>query len=215
MFERPLVLWLLAATPLMAMPGILAMRAGRRFAGMLSAALRMGAFASLILILAGARLPFRATARRMAVIVAMDQSESIASDQREWMRQKIAALSRAMDPRDSLAVIGFGRDGQLLAPLGDPRLLTLSGTSANPGATDIAGALTLAAGIFPPAAEKRVILLSDGVETADNASAGRRRHPRLYRRAAALDQRPYRVDQLRGAGDGPRANQFRAPSRYR
>ncbi len=170
MFERPLLLWLLAATPLMAMPGVLAIRAGRPFAGVLSAALRMGAFASLILILAGARLPFRASARRMAVIVAMDQSESIASDQREWMRQKIAALSRAMDPRDSLAVIGFGRDGQLLAPLGDPRLLTLSDTGANPGATDIAGALTLAAGIFPPPAEKRLILLSDGVETADNAS---------------------------------------------
>src|SRR5690349_8936813 len=118
MFERPLLLWLLAAVPLMAVPGVSAIRAGRPFAGAISAASRMGVFASLVLILAGARLPFRTTARRMAVIVAMDQSESIASDQLEWMRQKIATLSHAMDPRDSLAVIGFGRDGQLLAPLG-------------------------------------------------------------------------------------------------
>lgn len=170
MFERPLLLWMLAAAPLMAVPGVLAMRAGRPFAGALSAVLRMGVFASLVLMLAGARLPFKAATRRMAVVVAMDQSESIASDQRAWMRQKIAALRHAMDPRDRLAVIGFGRDGQLIAPLSDPRMLTLSSTQANPGATDIAGALTLAAGIFPPADEKRVILLSDGVETADSAS---------------------------------------------
>lgn len=170
MFERPLILWLLAATPLIAVPGVLAMRAGRPFAGALSAALRMGAFACLILILAGARLPFKAATRRMAVVVAMDQSESIASDQRQWMQQKIAALRRAMDPRDRLAVIGFGRDSQLIAPLSDPRLLTLSSAQANPGTTDIAGALTLAAGILPPADEKRVILLSDGVETAASAS---------------------------------------------
>ena len=57
MFERPLILWLLAATPLMAIPGVIAMRAGRPFAGALSAVLRMGLFAALILMLAGARLP--------------------------------------------------------------------------------------------------------------------------------------------------------------
>jgi Ca-activated chloride channel homolog len=170
MFERPLILWLLALAPLSAMPGVLAMRSGRPFAGALSALLRMGVFAALVLLLAGARMPIKAGTRRMAVVVAMDQSESIADDQREWMRQKIAALRHAMDPRDRLAVIGFGRDGQLIAPLNDPRLVTLSGRGANPGATDIAGALTLAAGIFPPADEKRVILLSDGVETENRAS---------------------------------------------
>lgn len=165
MFERPLILWLLLATPLMAVPGVLAMRAGRPLAGALSAVLRMGVFAALILLIAGARLPFNSAAQRMAVVVAMDQSESIASDQRDWMLQRIAAIRHAMDPRDRLAVIGFGRDTQLVAPLSDPRLLTLSATGANTGATDIAGALTTAAGIFPPTDEKRLLLLSDGVET--------------------------------------------------
>jgi Ca-activated chloride channel homolog len=169
MFERPLILWLLAAAPLMAIPGVMAMRAGRPLAGALSAVLRMGLYAALILLIAGARLPLDSAARRMAVVVAMDQSESIAADQRDWMLGRIAAISHAMDPRDRLAVIGFGRDAQLVAPLNDPRLLALSATAADAGATDIAGALTTAAGIFPLADEKRLILLSDGVETENSA----------------------------------------------
>jgi hypothetical protein len=108
MFERPLLLWLLAAAPLVATHGILAMRAGRPLAAALSAVLRMGVFAALVLMLAGARLPYNATAHRMTVVVAMDQSQSIAFDQGQWMLQKIAAIRRGMDPSDRLAIIGFG-----------------------------------------------------------------------------------------------------------
>jgi Ca-activated chloride channel homolog len=169
MFERPLLLWLLAAGPLVAIPGVLAMRAGRPLAGALSAVLRTGVFVALILMLAGARVPFQASAHRMTLVVATDQSQSIAADQRQWMLHRIAAISHAMNPADRLAVIGFGRDAQLIAPWNDPRLLRLSGAGADPGATDIAGALTTAAGIFPPTDEKRLLLLSDGVETENSA----------------------------------------------
>src|SRR5271167_2579447 len=150
MFERPLILWLLAAAPLMAIPGVIAMRVGRPLAGALSAILRMGLYAVLILLIAGARWPLNSATQRMAVVVAMDQSESIAPDQRDWMQHRIAAIRHAMDPRDRLAVIGFGRDAQLAAPLNDPRLMVLSAIEADTGATDIAGALTTASGIFPP-----------------------------------------------------------------
>ncbi|HEX3409701.1 MAG TPA: VWA domain-containing protein [Candidatus Binataceae bacterium] len=169
MFERPLLLWLLALTPLAAAPGILAIRSGRPLAGAVSAVLRIGVCAALILMLAGARLPFRAAAHRMTVLVVMDQSQSIAPDQRQWMLRRLAAIRRALDPRDRLAVIGFGRDAQLLAPPRDPRLLALAPATTNTGATDIAGALTTAAGVFPRGDEKRLVLLSDGVETADRA----------------------------------------------
>jgi Ca-activated chloride channel family protein len=169
MFERPLMLWLLVFAPLMAVPGVVAMRAGRPLVGALSAVLRTGLYAVLIFMIAGARLPLNSAAQRMSLVVAMDQSESIAGDQREWMLQKIAAISHAMDSRDRIAVVGFGRDAQLVAPLSDPRLLTLSKSAATAGATDIAGALTTAAGIFPPTDEKRLILLSDGVETENSA----------------------------------------------
>jgi len=169
MFERPLLLWLLAMAPLLAVPGVLAMRAGRPLAGALSAVLRIGVFVALVLMLAGAQVPFKSAAQRMTLVVAMDQSQSIAPDQRDWMLKRIAVIRHAMDPRDRLAVIGFGRDAQLIAPLGDPRLLTLSAAGADTSATDIAGALTTAAGIFPPIDEKRLVLLSDGVENENSA----------------------------------------------
>ena len=180
MFERPLLLWLLAAMPLVALPGVLAMRSGRPLAGALSALLRSALFAALVLMLAGARLPFKAAAHRLALVVAVDHSQSIAPDQRQWMARRIDAIRRALDPRDQLGVVAFGRDAQLVAPLGDPRLLTriagapdsgASGVAVAPdsGATDIAGALTAAAGVFPPGDEKRLVLLSDGVETENSA----------------------------------------------
>jgi Mg-chelatase subunit ChlD len=171
MFERPLLLWLLAAAPLVALPGVLAMRTGRPWAGALSAVLRVGVFAALVLMLAGMQLPYRAAAHRMTLVAAIDQSQSIAPDQRQWMRREVTAIGHAMDPRDRLAVIGFGRDAQLLAPLGDPRVVRLSAPKIETGATDIASALTTAAGLFPPADEKRLVLLSDGVET-ENRAAG-------------------------------------------
>ncbi len=171
MFERPLLLWLLAAAPLVAFPGVLAMRTGRPWAGALSAVLRMGVFVALVLMLAGMQLPYRAAAHRMTVVAAIDQSQSIAPDQRQWMRREVTAIGHAMDPRDRLVIIGFGRDAQLLAPLGDPRVVRLSAPKIDTGATDIASALTTAAGLFPPADEKRLVLLSDGVETENRAAS--------------------------------------------
>lgn len=85
MFERPLLLWLLLAAPLVAAPGVLAMRAGNRLGGALVAAIRLGCFLALILALAGLQTPLRATAHRLAVVVALDESRSMATDQRAWM----------------------------------------------------------------------------------------------------------------------------------
>jgi hypothetical protein len=54
-------------------------------------------------------------------------------------------------------------------PLGDPRLPVDSRLTADSSATDIGGALTTAIGLFPPADEKHLILLSDGNETSGDA----------------------------------------------
>ena len=166
MFDHPSMLWLFAAAPIVIAPGILAMRAGRLRVGALSTLLRLGLFTTLVLMMAGLQVPVRAAAHRMAVVVAVDESSSIAPEQAQWMSQRLAAIrARAMNPRDRLAVIGFGRDAQLLKPIGDPRLPPDASLSADPSATDLGGALTTAIGLFPPAGEKHLILLSDGNET--------------------------------------------------
>ncbi|HXZ88185.1 MAG TPA: vWA domain-containing protein, partial [Candidatus Binataceae bacterium] len=117
MFERPLMLWILIAAPLAAAPGFLAIRAGQRLRGALAIAIRLGCFLALVLALAGLELPVRTGANRLAVVVAFDESRSIAPDQHAWMMRRIAQIRRAMNLRDRLAVIGFGRDARLIAPL--------------------------------------------------------------------------------------------------
>jgi Ca-activated chloride channel homolog len=170
MFERPAVLWLLVAAPLVAGPSLLTFGAGRRLTGVLAAALRLLCFASLVLGLAGMRLPQRGTAHGFSVVALLDQSSSIASDQRAWMTDQLNRLRHAMMPGDRLAVIGFGRDTRLLAPPSDPRLLRLDRELVpDPGATDIQGALVTAAGLFSGAREKRILLLSDGNQTQGDA----------------------------------------------
>src|SRR5271168_3655521 len=172
MFDRPALLWLLALAPLAAIPGLLAMRrSGMRLAGAASAALRAACIVALVAMLAGLRVPGRIAAKSVAVVAVLDQSRSILPDQQTWMRHRVEELKSAMAPTDQLGVVGFGRDARLLAPLADPRLLGRLGGGADAGATDIAGALTAAESLFPPDADKRIVLLSDGNETEDSAMA--------------------------------------------
>jgi len=166
MFERPIVLWLLIASPLVAAPGVLAfVRGSKAFATLISTVARLVSFALLVLMLAGLRIPIRAAAQRMALVVAVDQSRSIAADQAAWMQNRIAEVRRRLNRLDRVAVIGFGRDAGLLAPLQDPRMPAQNPANIDPDGTDLAGALTTALGIFPDNEEKRLLLLTDGNET--------------------------------------------------
>jgi Mg-chelatase subunit ChlD len=171
MFEHPSLLWLLIALPLMVAPGWVAIRAPRHFPGILSMVLRGGCFAALVLALAGLKFPVHQSARHLDLIVALDESRSIAADQQNWMKERVAQLRHAMGPADRLAVIGFGRDAQTLSPLGDPRLAAVTQTQLDAGGTDIAAALLAASGFAPQGDQTRILLLSDGIETQGDALA--------------------------------------------
>jgi Ca-activated chloride channel family protein len=171
MFERPLLLWLLLATPLVALPALLAVRRGRVAAGLVAAALRVLAFAALVFALSGFGIPTRTASRQVETVALIDQSRSIAPDQQKWMRTNVRELARAGGPGGQLAVLGFGRDVRMLSAMGDPRLLTMPPISADPGASDIGEALTAADSLFSPEADKRILLLSDGNQTVGDAAA--------------------------------------------
>ncbi len=171
MFDRPYLLWLLVLMPVAVAPGILAMRGGMRLAGAAAATLRALCVVALVAMLAGLRIPGRIAAQSVAVVVALDESRSVSPDQQDWMRGQVEQLKSAMGPGDQLGIVGFGRDARLLAPLTDPRLLGHFGDGADGGATNIAGALTAAESLFAPEADKRIVLLSDGNETEDSATA--------------------------------------------
>ncbi|HUY28723.1 MAG TPA: VWA domain-containing protein [Candidatus Binataceae bacterium] len=171
MFDRPAMLWLLALAPLAAYPALIAMRRGWYLAGGASALLRLGCLAVLVAMLAGLRITALAAARRLEIVALLDESRSIAPDQLAWMRTRVRAVARAMDARDRLGVIGFGRDARLGAGLSDPRLLGDCRMRPDRGATDIAAGLTAAQSLFSAEADRRVLLLSDGNQTRGSAAA--------------------------------------------
>ena len=171
MFERPFLLWLLMLVPLAAAPQLLGWRSTRRFANFAGALLRMACFAVLVAIMAGPLIPAKDRARGLAVVALMDQSRSIAPDQRLWMSNQVDKLRRMMGPQDRLAVVAFGRNAQLSAPLDNPRVVQSAPAKVDEGATDIAGALTAGSVIFPPEPEKKILLLSDGNQTQGDALA--------------------------------------------
>ena len=169
MFERPFLLWLLLLAPLVAAPQWLGWRTTKRAANALGAVLRMACFAVLVVILAGPLIPAKDRARGLAVVAVLDQSRSIAPDQRLWMQAQVDQLRGMMGPQDRLAVVDFGRNAQLAAALDNPRVIQNAPVKVDEGATDIAGALTAGSVIFPPEAEKKILLLSDGNETQGDA----------------------------------------------
>jgi Mg-chelatase subunit ChlD/uncharacterized membrane protein len=171
MFERPMFLWLLLASLPSVMPLILAVARGSRiFITSISTIARLAAFAALVLMLAGLRVPIRVAARRMAMVVAVDESRSIAPDQASWMRHRVGEIRRSLSPLDRIAVIGFGRDASLLAPLQNPMVSApvQNPVAVDPDGTDLAGALTTALGIFPDNEEKRLVVMTDGNETEEH-----------------------------------------------
>ena len=171
MFDQPAMLWLLALAPAVAYPAIVAMRRGAYLAGAASAALRLGCLAVLVAMLAGMRMTVAISARGVEIVALLDDSRSIAPDQFAWMRSRVREVARAMDSRDRMGVIGFGRDARLIAPLSDPRLISEARITPDRGATDIAAALTAAQSLFSADADRRILLLSDGNQTRGSAAA--------------------------------------------
>jgi Mg-chelatase subunit ChlD len=171
MFDRPAALWLLMVAPLVAYPAVVAIRRGARIAGAGALALRLALLAVLVALVAGLRIKGTTAARSVDVVAVLDESRSIARDQTDWMYHQLHEVARHLSPQDRVGVVGFGRDARLAVPPSDPRLIANPMAHLDPGATDIAAALTAAQSLFAPENDKRILLLSDGNETRGDAAA--------------------------------------------
>jgi uncharacterized membrane protein len=154
----------LAAAALIARATLSNLPGSRRAA---SLALRSLALAGIGLALAGPRAVSPST--RQCVLFAVDWSDSIP------VRDREAALARVREvlarlPADDLAgLIVFGEQAHLEeAPSVEPRFDGVRSRVAGTG-TDLAAALRLAQATFPPGVLKRLVLISDGNETAGRA----------------------------------------------
>lgn len=132
--------------------------------------LRLAALACLALALAG--LTWWRRTDRLTVVFAVDRSRSVSQEGRAEIDRLLREAAGALPPGDRAGVIAFGGDAMVDTP---PAVRWEGGeVLARPDAdaTDLEGALRLALGLFPPGHERRLVLLTDGVETRGSLEDG-------------------------------------------
>ncbi len=111
------------------------------------------------------------TITRTEVIVLADVSASTEKDF-DKIDEYIKKIDASVDENASnyrLAVVAFGRDCELLTDFGK-RVKSVSNSSVDGSATDIASALNYAATLFDERSVKRVVIITDGRQTGASSN---------------------------------------------
>ena len=103
----------------------------------------------------------------LAVVFAVDASDSVSPEVRDAAESWVRQAMRALTPKDQAAVISFGAEARIEKGFGAP----LAGESGQPrtDGTNVAQALHLAQAIFPAVGGRRIVLLTDGLENSGRA----------------------------------------------
>lgn len=110
---------------------------------------------------------------RMNVVYLVDLSESIAPDSRRRMLDFLGAAARERGAEDRYGVIAFGADAAIETPLGahDAKLLDTPQARTDARGSNLDRAVQLALAMLPPGQANRIILATDGRQTAGDAVA--------------------------------------------
>lgn len=169
-FSFPLALLLLLLIPLVIYIGRprVTFRRGRDLASLI---LRVTIFTLLILALAGAQAA--QAADKLAVVFLVDMSDSVGGTDRqvEFIREAL----QAMRPDDEAAVVAFGANALVERPMSSVREITPIRSTPLTGNTDLQEAISLGLALFPSDAAKRIVILSDGLQTVGDAEIAARR----------------------------------------
>ncbi|MGH9190114.1 MAG: VWA domain-containing protein [Acidimicrobiales bacterium] len=147
----------------------------------LTLALRLTLLSLVALSLADVRVARRPRNRAVVAVVDLSDSTAAAVDD---AATGVTALIAAKGPGDLFGVVTFGRDAQVELP--PTRRPVFSGfqTRPDPGQSDLAGALVLAANLIPDGFARQLVLVSDGRQNLGDASEA----------VAGLRSRAVRVD---------------------
>ncbi len=167
-FENPW--WLVVLIPALA-GVVLVARAGRRTVPRrqhrVAVAVRVVAVTALIAAAAGPILQLPGDDRTVLFLV--DRSASIGPQARTSQETVIGEALRSARPGDRSAVMVFGADARVDSALATGRTEVQIRTVVDDSATDLGGALRAAAALLPTAGSRRIVVLSDMVETTGTA----------------------------------------------
>ncbi|HJP71270.1 MAG TPA: VWA domain-containing protein, partial [Candidatus Limnocylindria bacterium] len=138
---------------------------GRRVASLI---IRLALVGCLVLSLAGIRLALPSD--RLSVVFLLDASASMLDATSEELVDWARASVRDKPEGDTAGVVVFGANA--LVDRLPSELDELSAPASRPvaGASDVAGAVRLAAAILPAGSQQRIVLLSDGNDTSGEAA---------------------------------------------
>jgi uncharacterized membrane protein len=131
---------------------------------------------------------------RVATVVLLDVSDSVADATLEKARAEVEKLYRAKGADDELKLVAFAarpravpieqEDKLVLPKIADLRWKDAEKAKKTEAGSNIQAALQLSYGLFPPGYLKRIVLMSDGLETEGNllseANHAKRFGARLY-----------------------------------
>ncbi len=168
-FEYPWLLWLLLLIPLLwfvSFTSLASLGAGRRLAALIFRSIVM-----LLIVFAIAGIQWVWISDKLSVIYILDQSDSIARAKRDIMLDyaiKSVRKHREKNRGDRSGLIVFGREAAIEFPPYEDDLPVVSGVESYLGRTDatnLESALKLAQASFPEDSAKRIVLITDGIET--------------------------------------------------
>lgn len=170
-FSFPTALLLLLLIPLTIWLSV-PMPAFRRRRDILSLIIRSVILLLVILSLSGAQIA--RTTDRLAVIFLVDSSDSVSPTVRDEAIVRVREAIGAMADNDLAGVILFGQRPQVERPVTDSRTLNPVRSAPEGGNTDIASAVRLALAMFPSDAARRIVVISDGIQTLGDAETAAR-----------------------------------------
>jgi Mg-chelatase subunit ChlD len=134
--------------------------------------------------IAAAGLAVLPQAASIDAIAVLDRSLSVPPREQQEALARVKAGSSALRRGDRLGVVGFGAEALVESPLVEPALSSVNASAVADTDTDIAKALRLAAAMLSRARAKRIVLFSDGRQTAGD----------VEREAAFLGAAGVRID---------------------
>jgi uncharacterized membrane protein/Mg-chelatase subunit ChlD len=129
----------------------------------------------LILCLAG--LQWTQTSKSVSVVYVLDRSDSIPPDLKAAEEEFVRRTRKQMKPsEDRAGLVTFGGRSVIeQTPTTGDYIPPIAKSQVNPGQSNLAEALRMAAAVFPPDTAKRIVILSDGNQTTGDALAEARR----------------------------------------
>lgn len=123
----------------------------------------------LLIILGLAGIEIRREADKLAVVFLVDVSDSMDAAAQKAALDFVRDSIENMESNDQAAVVMFGANAQVEHPMDELLNLSQIGSAPITINTDLSEAIRLGMALFPADTAKRMIILSDGIETVGDA----------------------------------------------